>query len=113
MTKTFKQAVEEIVRNRVCSVCSARHGCSTYVMNANSVCCAAFRDAEKDILAAHNAELDRIAKGRKFYVPIDKVIENRVKIIREHDSEYVGTPTELEDELVIALQAYIQAQKGS
>ena len=101
MTKTFKQAVEEIVRNRVCSVCSARHGCSTYVMNANSVCCAAFRDAEKDILSAHNAELDRIAEGMQFKKCWQPQISGHI------------TPVEAYKLAVSECQAYIQAQKGS
>ena len=61
--------------------------------------------------AAVKAFAEKVIAGRNLYVPIDKALMERIKIIREHDSEYIGTPSELEDELVTALQVHLRVAK--
>jgi hypothetical protein len=77
-------------------------------MNANSVCCAAFRDAEKDILTAHNAELDRIVEGMPLYTQKTFASLNPYAYPTENLPYNEGAKNQLEQ-----CQAYIQAQKGS
>ena len=64
-------------------------------------------DHDAEVLQAYKERIRRAVGGRALYVPIDQVLQNRIKIIREHDSEYIGTPGELEDELVAACKAAI------
>jgi hypothetical protein len=67
----IEDKIAEIIRNRVCTVCSARHGCSAYWQKANSVCCADFLDTEKDIaalIAEEQRPLVEALKNARFVI---------------------------------------------
>ena len=93
MSDTFKEQVEEILSELVGVNCDCNY-------------CANGRKHYTDrILAAHNAELDRIAEGMKLHpYPTDGIFAGSVTGVAFTS----GADLQLWDD-----QAYIQAQKGS
>jgi hypothetical protein len=97
--KTFKQQIEEIINQEICSGSNCEY-CDTYT----PTCKKQQRDqAESRILAAHNAELGRIADG----MPITTKLR-----WSEPLGDYEAYFSDDAKSQLYKCQAYIQAQKG-
>jgi hypothetical protein len=103
MAKTFKEQVEEILRdNEHCRTTVENPPCQDLNSCSEQTCLMACKYPR--ILSAHNAELDRIAEG----MPLTKETAEDFRFRTKAEAYLSGKVLQHAD-----AQAYIQAQKGS